>query len=433
VFRPGTDPLLSFAQAVSRTFADFGKREAHGPLRDQLLDLWENAERQHGELTVAGKRTLRAVLEEEGCRLREAAGSPTGTILISIDQSEEIARAEGKSGECLSDYLRVALGTSGWHLAFTTRSDSFPEMQSHRVFRGLEARGYDLRTMPVFRFDTVVEEPARRYGVQVDPALVDQLMEDAPKADALPLLAFALQRLWDQYADVGTVTKEQYYRFGGLTGLIEDAAERALRGIDPEQQTALPTTPPSQQLLELAGSTFVPALAQLNDQGATIRRIANWSSFNAEQQQLLQQFDRWRLVVRGGDGDASTVEVAHEALFRAWTRFKGWLEAERARLEILRLLEAASATWDRHGRTPAFLDHRGMRLQDATALDKFSHYSKRLSEVDHLYLAACRKAEQAATRRTRWVRAAIYVLMLSIIAGLIAWINQAYIKDQLRW
>jgi formylglycine-generating enzyme required for sulfatase activity len=432
-FRPGTDPLLGFAQSITRTFGDFGKQEAHGALRDRLRDVWQKAEREDGELTNVGKAALRAVVENEGRALREAAGHATATILISIDQSEEIARAEGKSGECLSDYLRVALGTSGWYLVFTTRSDSFPEMQSHRVFRGLEARGYDLRTMPVFRFDTVVEEPARRYGVQVDAALVDALMQDAPKADALPLLAFALQRLWDQYANSGTLTKEHYDKFGGLTGLIEDAAERALYGVAPQDQTTLPSTPPSQHLLAIAASTFVPSLAQLNDQGSTIRRIASWESFSAEQQALLHQFDRWRLVVRRGQGEAATVEVAHEALFREWSRFKSWLEAERARLEILRLLEAASATWGRHGRPAAFLDHRGTRLEDASALENYGHYSRRLSNVDHLYLVACRKAEQAASRRTRRVRASIYALLVGIIVVLIGVINEEYVKEQWNW
>ena len=37
-------------------------------------------------------------------------------------------------------------------------ADSFPELQSHRRFQNLEARGYDLRALPVFRFDSVVEE-----------------------------------------------------------------------------------------------------------------------------------------------------------------------------------------------------------------------------------------------------------------------------------
>jgi formylglycine-generating enzyme required for sulfatase activity len=432
-FRPGTDPLLGFAQAIARTLRDFGKHEAHGALRDRLLDVWERAERKGGELTNAGNPALKSALEVQGQMLREAAGRPAATILISIDQAEEIARAEGNGGECLSDYLRVALRMVGWHLVFTTRSDSFPEMQSHRVFRGLEARGYDLRTMLVFRFDTVVEEPARRYGVQVDHALVDQLMEDAPKADALPLLAFALQRLWDQYANSGTLTKEHYDGFGGLSGLIEDAAERALRGIVPEDQTATPSTHPSQHLLHVTMSTFVPALAQLNEQGATIRRIADWSSFNDEQQRVLQQFDRWRLVVRRGDAEATTVEVAHEALFREWARLRSWLEPERARLEALRSVQAAAATWGRQDRHPGFLDHRSQRLAEASALEQNTAYRARLSDLDSAYLVACRKAEQAASRITQRVRVSIYALLIGIIAGLVGWINQDYIGEQWRW
>jgi hypothetical protein len=67
-------------------------------------------------------------------------------------------------------------------------------------------------------------------GVTADTILVDALMDDAPKDEALPLLAFALQRLWRQYAASGALTRANYDKLGGLPGLIEDAAERALRG-----------------------------------------------------------------------------------------------------------------------------------------------------------------------------------------------------------
>src|SRR5262249_22307662 len=161
----------------------------------------------------------------EGKSLREAADRANASILISVDQAEEMVRMDGDSAEALADYLRVALATaqSSWQLALTIRTDSFSELQSHRRFRDLEARGYDLRAIPVFRFGSVVEEPAKRYGVQVDHILVDTLMEDAPKEDALPLLAFALQRLWRQYAASGKLTKDNYDKVGGLKGLIEDA------------------------------------------------------------------------------------------------------------------------------------------------------------------------------------------------------------------
>jgi len=386
-FRPGADPLFNFAEALARSLADFGKREAHGVIRDRLFDAWSKAGRANGNLTPAGHEAVAAALEDEGHKLRDAAGRATATILVSIDQAEEMARADGDSGEALADYLRAALVAtkSSWQLAFTIRTDSFPELQRHRRFQALEARGYDLRAIPVFRFDIVVEEPAKRYGVEVDDRLIEGLTDEAPQEDALPLLAFALQRLWRQYAASGALTRDNYDKVGGLKGLIEDAAERALRGITPEDDVALPATPPAKRLVDLAASAFVPALAQVNDHGATIRRIATWNSFDDEQHELLAKFDQWRLVVR--KGETGTVEVAHEALFREWSRLTSWLEPERARLEALRSLQVDAVNWNRNGKDEAFLNHRDKRLAAASALTSIDGYRKRLSDMELEYIS----------------------------------------------
>ena len=109
---------------------------------------------------------------------------------------------------------------------------------------------------------------------------------------------------------------------------------------------------------------------------------------------LLIRFDQWRLVVRKGEADGGTVEVAHEALFREWARLKGWLEPERARLEALRSLQVDALTWDRNGCDAAFLNHRDKRLAEAGALAGIEAYRKRLGAVEFDYLAACRAAEQ---------------------------------------
>lgn len=436
-FRPGADPLLNFAEALSRTFADFGRNEAHGTIRDRLLDAWTKGGRSaNHDLTDAGLKFLQSALESEGASLRNASGRPGATILISVDQAEEIARADGQSGEALADYLRAALtATAGqWQLAFTIRTDSLPELQSHRRFQNLEARGYDLRAVPVFRFDNVVVEPAKRYGVRIDDVLVDALMEDAPKEDALPLLAFGLQRLWRQYAASGALSKENYDKVGGLKGLIEDAAERALRGLEPEQDVPLPAGAPLKRQVDLTASTFVPALAQISDQGATIRRVASWASFNDDQRHLLARFDRWRLVVhKGTDTNGGTVEVTHEALFREWTRLKGWLEPERARLEALRLLQLAASTWSRKNKAPAFLDHRDKRLAEAIALRTDAAYAARLTPPEVEYIAACQRARAIESRKKHRNQALVGVLAVSMIAGGVGWLNQAYLSEQLTW
>jgi formylglycine-generating enzyme required for sulfatase activity len=424
-FRPGADPLLNFAGALARTFADFGRSEAHSVIRGRLIAAWSKAERaDKGGLTPDGVAVLEAVLETEGQALRSAANRPNASILISVDQAEEMARADGKNGGALADYLRIALGTTSslWQLAFTIRTDSFSELQNHRCLQNLETHLYDLRPLPTFRFDSVVEEPAKRYGIEVDSGLVDALMDDAPKEDALPLLAFALQRLWRQYSASGKLLKENYDK-----GLIEGAAERALRGLEPperpEQNVPLPSAPPAKRRVELGASTFVPALVQISDQGIPIRRVAAWKSFNDEQQELLIGFDRWRLVVRKGDVDGGTVEVAHEALFREWARLKGWLQPEQARLEVLRSLQADAATWDRNGRATAFLNHRDKRLAETAALRGIEGYRKRMAAVDLDYLAACQAAEGLARRRLRAVQAVVGVLVLGVVVGMAAWIK----------
>jgi formylglycine-generating enzyme required for sulfatase activity len=177
----------------------------------------------------------------------------------------------------------------------------------------------------------------------------------------------------------------------------------------------------------------VPALAQINDRGATIRRIAAWSSFTDDQQDLLIKFDRWRLVVHKADAEGGTVEVAHEALFREWTRLQGWLEPERMRLEALRSLQTDALTWDRSGRDAAFLNHREKRLAEAEALGAIGAYRKRLAAADFDYLAACRQAEAKAKSRERRAQALIYGLLIGVIVGLVGWINQASLKEQMNW
>jgi formylglycine-generating enzyme required for sulfatase activity len=423
-FRPGADPLLNFAEAIAKALDDFGVREAHGDIHGRLLNAWRDSD--------GGSE---AALEAEGARLRQAANRGPATILLCIDQAEEIARAEGESAEALADYLRVALASrrSPWQLAFTIRTDSFAELQSHKRFQALEARMFDLRALPPFRFSDVVEEPAKRYGVIVDPVLVDSLIEDAPGADALPLLAFALERIWSRFAASGSLTKEHYEKVGGLQGLIEDAAERAMRGIEPDQDVPMPAGPPSQRQTDLAARTFVPALADMNEKGAIVRQSAKWSDFDEECQELLKRFDRWRLVVRKGEAEGGTIEVAHEALFRTWKRLESWLEPERARLEALRTIQIDAANWARSGKHIGFLNHRGQRLADAKNLGADPRYATRLSEQDFAYLKACEAAQKSEQQHVMLRKAQIGLLGLLLMLATVAWWQQRWLLEQYEW
>lgn len=409
-FRPGSDPLLNFADAIARTGEGNGSAQSSGSIRDKLLQAWRAAPKQRD----AGERNgfvedlalleLRRVLDEILRPTRKWAGRVNTTVLIAMDQGEELARSEGEGADALCDYFRAALmpetvmdqeddAPKGYRLMFTVRLDSLPEVNRARRMHGLEARCTEMRPVPVFRYDNVVEMPAARYGVEIDTGLVEALMADSPGEDALPLLAFAVNRLWTQYARDKRIRRENYVDSGMFAGLIEDAAERALAGQAPHEN--MPRRAVSAERDRLGATTFVNALAQVNEFGMPLRRVARWNDLRPEQHEMLERFDAWRLVVRKpstADGGAA-VEPAHEALFRAWPRFLAWLEPEKQRLYALRGIESSTRDWVRKGKRRIDLAHRGRRLQEAQALLRVKQYAARIDADARDYLRRCGSSE----------------------------------------
>ena len=56
-----------------------------------------------------------------------------------------------------------------------------------------------------------------------------------------------------------------------------------------------------------------------------------------------------------------------------------------------------------------------------------------LSAVDQDFIDQSAKRESKARARARRAKALVYVLLLGIIAVLVGWINQAYVKEQMNW
>ena len=77
--------------------------------------------------------------------------------------------------------------------------------------------------------------------------------------------------------------------------------------------------------------------------------------------ELIEQLVAARLVT----SDDDVVELAHEALARAWPRLRGWLDDDVDGQRILRHLAGAADTWDAMGRPDSEL-YRGLRLTQAS-------------------------------------------------------------------
>jgi WD40 repeat protein len=142
--------------------------------------------------------------------------------------------------------------------------------------------------------------------------------------------------------------------------------------------------------------------------------------------------------------DDGVVEIAHEALARAWPRLRGWLEDDVEGQRIMHHLSATADSWDALGRPPSEL-YRGVRLAQAVEWDERPHPEMTATERD--FLAASRmlaEAEERAAAETarhqaRMIRrlrlvlgGALVLLLAALAAGGVAVRQQGIARDNAR-
>src|SRR5262249_48320369 len=88
------------------------------------------------------------------------------------------------------------------------RSDSFPAFQENDELGQVEREMRDLPPLPQGSYLSVIEEPAKVAKIELEDDLVEALLGDLEGlGDALPLLAFVLQRMWNRLSEQGRPDK----------------------------------------------------------------------------------------------------------------------------------------------------------------------------------------------------------------------------------
>src|SRR5262249_23276684 len=165
--------------------------------------------------------------------------------VIPIDQGEEFFGTEGRTEAehvlcLLAGALVPSAGQDAEAIAarqralaiIAIRSDSYERLQTEPRLAGVKQHLFSLPPIPHSDFRAVIEGPAERSTragrkLTVAPVLTDRLLSDAEGADALPLLAFTLERLLVEYGSDGELSVEDYQALGGVSGSIEAAVEAA--------------------------------------------------------------------------------------------------------------------------------------------------------------------------------------------------------------
>lgn len=251
--------------------------------------------------------------------LAVARGSPGATVLLPVDQFEELlAPAAGPDAAAFLRFLHEVFGVANGRLLAigTMRSDHLDVYERHpHALTAPYFQPWRLGPFPRDRVRDVIVKPAARAGVEVTPDLLARLERDTPSSESLPLLAFTLEKLYRRYAADRKLDLQEYEDLGGMEGSIQKSAD------------AIALTP---DVLGAVRLTFVKHLASFNDKDEAVRVTARWSEIPDAAKPALERFVADHLLVKNDHDDEGgrwvSVEVAHEALFRAWPALKQWLD-----------------------------------------------------------------------------------------------------------
>ena len=321
-FRPGKKPFDWLHQVLSERFrAVGGILEGEPALTEQQLS---------------------DQLED----LRRLSGQQDARVVIPIDQFEELlGRGDDRDPEVSAaadaflGLLAELLAKEGSQVLIiaTLRSDFYGQLQLHPSgLHRLAGQPVPLGPLDQAGFRQVIEGPARRVGLRLELGLSDALVGDTATGDALPLLAFTLQELWEGRVAGDGLTLKQYEDFGRLAGAVQRKADEVLAssGADDGEIAALE-------------EAFVGHLIRLTSDGQAAKQPARRSALPAASRRLVDLFVAARLLVAGKGADRDQVEIAHEALLRTWPTLVQWIDAGRGellqRLRVRRLGEDLSA------------------------------------------------------------------------------------------
>lgn len=367
-------------------------------------------------------------------------------LILVVDQCEELftlAPAEDRQRFLDLVFGAIEHASDRFKLLITLRSDFVAPCLEYSVLaKALQQSS--ILIPPVLNEDDyrqVILRPAEKVGLQVDPGLVEVLVQELSYTAAdLPLLEFVLEQLWEQ-RQPGKLTLQVYQQqIGGLRGALERKAQALYDSLDPAAQACT--------------RWIFLSLTQLGEGTEDTRRRVAKSDLVVKKysadliERTLQALISAKLVVIGTTDTATngpnvqsldtpsaksdlssptppskphsplphspspvTVEVAHEILIRHWSTLRWWLEENRSRLRAQRQVEQAAAQWWQGGQQSDFL-LRGVRLDAAEEL--YVQYTDELSQEVQQFIEAGlaeREREQRQTkRRLRQAQAAVVLI-----------------------
>ncbi|MDD5564998.1 MAG: protein kinase, partial [Thermoanaerobaculaceae bacterium] len=336
--------------------------------------------------------------------------------LVIVDQFEELFTLNAEDVQRrFAELLGRIAALDGLHVLLAMRDDFLFGCHAHRalggVFEGITPLG------PPSREDLrrALVEPARALGFAFeDDGLVDEML-DAVEGErgALPLLAFAVARLWEERdRERRLLTREAYGRIGGVAGALAQHAEATLERIGTDKLPLvrelfrnLVTAEGTRAVRDVDELSTVVPEGQRADADAILRTLID--------ARLLTSYEAH--ATEPGQAAGRRVEVVHESLLSAWPRLVRWRTEDEGGAQLRDQLRQAARLWEEKGK-PDDLLWTGTSYQEYQVWR--ARYPGGLSESEETFARAMAARAGHRRRVRRMVVAAGFVAIVVVATGL---------------
>lgn len=394
---PGAHPLAELAESVSQAI---GQPEQASEIKHGLAAKPGEALGQLAELCQDKPLMLLIDQFEELLTLCSDAGEQSAFAQVLCSLSDPTAPAR--------DFCCRTL--------LTLRTDHLARFESNNALKPLHMRligGGNANYLSAIGFGDIkraIKEPAEKARLRFVPAtLIDQLAsQTGGLSNGLPLLQFALRRLWDTRPKnesgepLDLITEEMVKALPDVERALGKVADIVFDKLSFAQQRVC-----KRLLLELVvlDESFEEPLRRRRNE-AELRRVlqARFPKTGDvdDVDRVIGDFVEAGLLRRFGEGPESQLEVAHEALLRHWDQIYRLLtEADdKERLHLIKQIGREALEWMACGRKDDYLKLKGDPLDRAIAYAEDGW----LAEAElTAYIEAC--SGQAAEERLREQRA----------------------------
>lgn len=287
------------------------------------------------------------------------SGHRSGRLLLVMDQAEELLSRSDQTevGRLTAVLDAIAARRQAW-LLYTLRSDFLTDLLRSVSAGRLVGESVLVPVLGPNELSAAIVAPARSLGFEYQPEVIVRMIVDIGDSNALPLLAYALDRLFrqvraQQRAD-RTITLDDYLSSGSVQDVLtqqadlafDDAIERAAEQLAAERGDVATAR---QRVLRL-----IRRLVSIRD-GIAVRRAIALDSISAIDRAILEPFVLKRVV---SFTEQDTAEVTHEALLTSWPRLSDELDELREALQTRADIERRTAEWhdDKGKRRSAGID-----------------------------------------------------------------------------